>query len=177
MEEIEVPLEQAQEHINHSALHADSKNQNMMTKAAVLSAFLAVAAAVSALFSGHYANEAMIEQIKASDQWAYYQAKGIKSSLVQFQNETSPTEKLAQKIETYKQEQEKIKEVAAELEDSSHRHLKLHESLAASVTLFQVAIALTAIALLTRKKYFLFVSLSFGLVGLLWMAKSFLIKI
>ena len=174
MEEIEVPIEQSQEHIHHSALHADSKNQGMMTKAAVLSAFLAVAAAVSALFSGHYANEAMIEQIRASDQWSYYQAKGIKSGIVQMQNELNPNEKLGQKIEGYKQEQEQIKEKAASFEESSQHHLHLHESLAASVTLFQVAIALTAIAVLTRRKYFLLVSSTFGLLGLLWMIKTFL---
>lgn len=174
MDEIEVPLEQTQEHINHTAMHADAKHQSMMTRAAVLSAFLAVAAAISALFSGHYANEAMVEQIKASDQWAYYQAKGIKSSIVQMQNETTPSEKLAKKIETYKTEQESIKDKAEELEQESHHHLKLHESLAASVTLFQVAIGLTAIALLTRRKYFLFVSTGVGLLGLVWMIKTFL---
>lgn len=173
MEEIEVPIEQSQEHINHSAMHADLNNQSMMTKAAVLSAFLAVAAAISALFSGHYANEAMIEQIKASNQWSYYQAKGIKSGIVQMQNEFNPNEKLSQKIEGYKQEQEQIKEKATQLEESSQHHLHLHESLAASVTLFQIAIALTAIALLTRRKYFLLVSSSFGLLGLFWMIKTF----
>lgn len=174
MEEIEVPIEQTQEQINHSAMHASASNQSMMTGAAILSAFLAVAAAISALFSGHYANEAMIEQIKASDQWAYYQAKGIKASIVQMQNDVSPSEKKIQKIETYKQEQEQTKEKANHLEESSHQHLHVHESLAAAVTLFQVAIALTAIAVLTRRKYFLFVSSSFGLLGLVWMAKSFL---
>ncbi|MBC7740841.1 MAG: DUF4337 domain-containing protein [Bdellovibrionaceae bacterium] len=172
MDEIEVPLEQSQEHINHAALHADSKNQSMMSMAAVLSAFLAVAAAISALFSGHYANEAMIEQIRASDQWAYYQAKGIKAGLVQMHYELSPSEKLKQKIEVYKEEQEKINEKANVLEESSRHHLHLHESLAASVTLFQVAIALTAIAVLTRRKHFLWVSTSFGLLGLLWMLKT-----
>ena len=174
MEEIEVPLEQTQEHIHHAALHSDGKDHSMMSRAAILSAFLAVAAAISALFSGHYSNEAMIEQIKASDQWAYYQAKGIKSNILQSQNEINPSAKAVEKIETYKKEQENIKEKAETLEEHSQHHLHLHESLAASVTLFQVAIALTAIAVLTRRKRFLAIASTFGLLGLIWMAKTFL---
>lgn len=174
MDEIEVPLEQSHEVIHEAHHHADQQHKSMMTWAAVLSAFLAVAAAVSALFAGHYANEAMIEQIKSSDQWAYYQAKGVKSNIAQMQNEMRPSEALAAKIETYKTEQEQIKEKATELENESKAHLHLHESLAACVTMFQVAIALTAIAVLTRKKPILFVSLGFGILGLLWMAKTFL---
>lgn len=174
MDEIEVPLEQSQEAIHEAHHHADAAHKSMMSIAAVLSAFLAVAAAVSALFAGHFANEAMIGQIKASDQWAYYQAKGIKANIVQMQNDMNPSEQLAAKIEGYKAEQEKIKDKATELEQESEHHLHLHESLASSVTLFQVAIALTAIAVLTRKKPILFISLGFGIMGLAWMIKTFL---
>ena len=35
-------------------------------------------AAIAALLAGHAANEALLEQIKASDQWSYYQSKSIK---------------------------------------------------------------------------------------------------
>lgn len=174
MEEIEVPLEQSQEAIHEAHHHSDPQNKSMMTWAAVLSACLAVAAAISALFAGHYANDAMIEQIKASDQWAYYQSKGVKANIAQMQNDLKPSSGLAEKIEKYHAEQEQIKEKAQEIENESAAHLKLHQSLAASVTLFQVAIALTAIAVLTRKKPMLFISLGFGFIGLIWMIKTFL---
>src|SRR6478672_9322706 len=85
--EIEVPIEKIQEDINHAAHHADSASAKMMNRAALLSAFLAVFAAISALFAGHYANEAMIEQIQSSDQWSYYQAKGIKLSLAELKQQ------------------------------------------------------------------------------------------
>ena len=32
--------------------------------------------------AGHHSNEAMIEQIQASDHWGYYQAKGIKAAVL-----------------------------------------------------------------------------------------------
>ncbi len=49
---------------------------------ALSTAILAVVAAVSALFAGHAANEAVLEQIEASDKWNFYQAKSIKESVL-----------------------------------------------------------------------------------------------
>lgn len=174
MTEIEVPLEKIQEDISHAAHHASGDTASFMNRAALLSAFLAVAAAISALFAGHYANEAMIEQIQSADRWAYYQAKGIKANLAEFRNEMSPSEKTAAKLEGYRKEQEEIKAEAGHKEAESRALLNKHETLAASVMFFQVAIALTAIAVLTRKKRFLLASLTLGLLGLGWMAKGFL---
>ena len=53
---------------------------------ALTAALLSVLAAITALFASHYANEAMIEQIQASDQWSFYQAKGIKSVVLEKAN-------------------------------------------------------------------------------------------
>jgi len=74
MEEIEVPTEQLQEQLNERTRESQEK---WILMVALTAAILAVFAAINALLAGHYANEAMIEQLKASDQWAYYQAKGI----------------------------------------------------------------------------------------------------
>ena len=79
MEEAEIPTERLQEEIHHRAQGAA---QAWITGVALTSALLAVLAAVSALQSGHHANEAMIEQMKASDAWSYYQAKGIKAAVL-----------------------------------------------------------------------------------------------
>ena len=49
---------------------------------ALSTAILAVLAAIASLLSGEHANEAMMNQIEASSQWSYYQAKSIKSSVV-----------------------------------------------------------------------------------------------
>jgi len=51
--------------------------------AAVSTALMAVFAALGSLTAGHHSNEALIAQIKASDTWAYYQAKGIKSEIAE----------------------------------------------------------------------------------------------
>lgn len=172
MEEIEVPTEEIQENIHHAA---HESGQPWTMGVALTSAFLAALAALSALMSGHHSNEAMIEQIQASDSWSYYQAKGIKAAVLQSKMqmlealEKPVSEKDKNKFEEYKKEQEDTKTEATEKETKSRAHLVRHMTLARSVTLFQVAIAIAAISVLTRRKKFWFLSMGFGVVGIVFL--------
>jgi predicted phage tail protein len=132
---------------------------------AISTAVVAVLAALAGLMAGHHSNEALIEQIKASDQWAYYQAKGIKAEIKSLAVNGNTDTAAAGK---YKKEQEVIKEKADEHEKSSEAHLSHHVLLARSVTLFQVAIAVSAIAILTRKKILWFTGLLFSAIGIVF---------
>jgi hypothetical protein len=169
--EIEVPLDKVQEDIIHAVRH--SETAGFINNAALLSALLAVLAAVTALFAGHFANEAMIGQIQASDHWSYYQAKGIKLAIAEMRNESMPSEMGAQKIEKYRIDQAQIKVEAEQKELESKGRLLQHEVLASSVTVLQVAIALTAIAVLSRKKRFFYASAMLGAIGLLLLLRLF----
>ncbi len=171
MTEIEVPIDQVQEDIHHQAVHGDG--DSTASRGALLCAILAVAAAISALFAGHFANESMILQMQSSDQWAYYQAKGIKASLSELKGQILKDETSLEKVAEYKKEQEEIKSEAEAKQKESQDKLHLHESLAASVTLFQIAIALTAISVLSRKRVFLNVALVMAVIGLLQMLRTF----
>lgn len=173
MEHPEVPLEQSQEDILH---HAHRSTESWVLGVALTAALLAVMAAITALVAEHHANEAMILQIQSSDQWNYYQAKSIKSSLL-----VTKAELLAalgktvekndlKKLEDYKEEQETIKDVAEEKQHESESHLRHHAVLSRSLTMFQVGIAISAIAVLTKRKRFWIVSLGFAVVGLLFLA-------
>ena len=175
MEEIEVPVEKIQEDI-HERAHEQAEHHHpdagLSSKIALSSAIFAVFAAISALLAGHHSNEAMIEQIKGSDQWSYYQAKGIKASILSAKAELlielgkPKDEKTEAKLEAYKKEQEETKEKAEEKERESAKHLAIHQILARAVTFFQVAITIAAIAILTRRKHFWMVSVGFGIIGL-----------
>lgn len=79
MDQPEVPLEQTQEDLLH---HAHAAAETWVLGVALTAALLAVLAALSALMAEYHANEAMILQIQSSDQWNYYQAKGIKANLL-----------------------------------------------------------------------------------------------
>jgi heme/copper-type cytochrome/quinol oxidase subunit 4 len=178
MTEIEVPIEKIQEDIHHAVEHGGSDNRMMMA-GALLSAILAVFAAISALMAGHYANEAMLLQIKSSDEWNFYQAKGIKYSITDLKltlakKEQKPDEEqikaYSEKLESYKQDQEQIKTQAEHKQEESAALLHKHERLATSVTFFQIAIALTAIAVLVRRGQFMYFSGLLGLCGLGYLA-------
>ncbi len=168
MEEAEVPLEGLQEDIHH---HAEHGREAWLSWVALSTAILAVLAAIAGLLSGKNANEAMMSQIQASDQWAYYQAKSIKASVLDAKMTLTGTvtEKDKEKAAQYQEEQAEIKREAehkqAEARDSFHKH----EVFSGGVTLFQIAIAVAAISALTRRRRFWLVSLAFGCGGLVFL--------
>lgn len=152
---------------------------------ALTTALLAALGAVAALRAGDTVNEALVLkteagrlQAEASDQWAYYQAKGIKSSV----QETSREIYLAagkplpaaveQTIQRYTAEQKGIEETAHEKErerdaksvEADHL-LAHHHQFANSVAFLQVAIALGAVAALTRNRLIWMGSMLLGVAG------------
>lgn len=167
MEEIEVPTEHLHEEMHHRA----HEGGRFTSTVALGAAITAVLAAISALLAGAHANEAMLDQIRASDRWSYYQAKSIKAAMLTTKMELlsemgkKPREKDHEKLAEYRKEQDEISKEGKEFEHHSHAHFRLHEVFARGVTLFQVAIALSAVSALTRRRRFFFVSLGFVLVG------------
>jgi len=177
MTEIEVPTEHLHEHLHH---HAHNSGQRWIMLVALTAALLAVFAAITALFAGHFANEAMIDQIQSSDKWAFYQAKGIKSSILESRVELikelgkTPNPKDIEKIEKYKEEQKEIEKEAREKEVGSKQYLKTHNTLSRGVTIFQIAIAICAIAALTQRKWLWFSSIFLGAWGVIFLMIAFL---
>ncbi|MDP4213633.1 MAG: DUF4337 domain-containing protein [Bacteroidota bacterium] len=163
MEEIEVPTEHLHETIGERVEEATERNEKKgMMGIAISTALMAVFAALSSLIAGHHSDEAVLEQIHASDQWAYYQAKGIKAE-IQLLSSNADKAVIQAKFKT---EQAEIKTEAEKAEAESHQHLEHHAILARAVTLFQISIAISAIAILTRKKILWFISLGISCVGL-----------
>ncbi len=181
MVEIEVPTEHLHEEMHHRA----HESQDPWTSVVALgAALMAVLAAIAALLAGSHANEAMIDQIKSSDKWAYYQAKSIKSAVLSSKIELlkemgkapgTNNEKDEKKLEDYKKEQEEIQKNAQELEEGSRSHFERHEVFARSVTLFQVAIAMSAISVLTRRRWFFYFSLCFVTIGLGFLVQGLIV--
>jgi hypothetical protein len=164
VEEAEVPLEHLHEQIHHTAEHGGPP---WISWVALSTAILAVLAAISGLLSGKHANEAMMSQIQASDQWGYYQAKSIKGAILEAKTTLAEaaTEKDKEKAAQYQEEQAEIKLEAEHKEAEAKSNFHKHEVFARGVTMFQIAIAIAAISALTRKRTFWFVSLAFGLAG------------
>lgn len=165
MEEIEIPTEHLTEEINEKAEELYKEKERWTLLVAISTAVMAVLAAIAGLLAGHHSNEALIEQIKSSDQWAFYQAKSIKAEIraIQPVRDTNKTPKQV------KEEEEIIKKRAEEAELSSEAHLKKHIILARSVTLLQISIAISAIAILTRKRFMWWIAMCIASGGLVFL--------
>ena len=154
--------------VEHAAHHG--ARDSFAGTIAVTTALLAT---VGALFSymggltqadaGLYKNNAAIKKTAASDQWNYYQAKSGKQNLAELAVVLVPESSRAQyrsEIERYKKEKAEIRTEAEKLEAQSREwdtrsdaEIHQHHRWAQATTAIQVAIALAAIALLTRRKW------------------------
>ena len=182
-EEPEIETEKLSE-----AIHEEMEKEGggFLKRIALTTAFLAAFAAVAALQAGSTVNEALVLktestriQAQASDQWAYYQAKGVKAAVQEATRSTweaagKPVpENVPRLAARYAQEQAEIKQAALEKEKerdarSAEADLLLHRHhrFANTVALFQVSIALGALAALTRNRSLWWGSMVLGLSGI-----------
>jgi hypothetical protein len=172
MEEAEVPLEQLHEQTHHAAEHGGAP---WISWVALSTAILAVFAAIAGLLSGKHANEAMMAQIESSDQWAFYQAKGIKAAVLDAKMTLSGTvnEQDRAKAAKYQEEQAEIQKEAQAKEGEAKGNFHQHEVFARGVTMFQIAIAVAAISALTKRRRYWMLSLIVGAVGCVFLALGF----
>jgi hypothetical protein len=147
---------------------------------AVSTACLAVIAAVASLQSGRCANEALLKQSRATDQWAYYQAKGNKAAtktaeleiLAELHAVPERLDSIRRDIQKYGHEQEEIRAEADHLQAESREDLIKHEWFALTVTLLQVSIGLSAIgALLESRKIWLASLATGGVATIIFVAR------
>jgi hypothetical protein len=173
MEEAEVPLEHLHEEIHH---HAEHGGPPWISGVALSTAILAVLAAIAGLLSGKHANEAMMAQIEASDQWSYYQAKSIKASVLDAKMTLTAeaTEKDKEKAAQYQEEQAEIRKEAEHKEVEAKSNFHQHEVFARGVTMFQISIAIAAIAALTKRRRYWVLSMILGGVGCVFLVLGFL---
>jgi len=146
---------------------------------ALTSALIAVLAAVAGMLSEHQSNEAMLSQLKASDQWAYYQAKGVKHNLADTQitlleaqnyRDTAKLDAMRAERDKYRKEQDEISTEATKNQDESRKALKAHNTLSYAETFLQVAIGISAISALTRRRWLWVVSLAVAAGGVAFLA-------
>ncbi len=185
--------EVATEHL-HEAIHEELEREGgqLLKRIALTTAIMAAFAAVAALRAGATVNEALLLkteatrlQAQASDQWAYYQAKGIKAAVLdatgavwKVTGKAVPPDVAANR-KRYSDEQAAISVAAREKEkerdqrDHEAEHLlHQHHRFANSVALLQVAIALGAVAALTRIRLVWAGSLLVGLAGIAFFAAA-----
>jgi hypothetical protein len=182
-------LEEATEHAIEAAEHRAQWVVYLSFSTALIAVFAAIAALESGTFSNAalmQKNEALLAQSQASDQWAYYQAKSVKAALYASQaaalTQTNPEVAAKDKAEAarYGTEEQEISKTANELEkqvkehsEASDKNMEHHHRFAYAVTMFQVSIALAAVAALSRQKVLWFGGLFIGTLGLVFFIDGF----
>jgi len=180
----------------HEAIKEELEHEGgaFLRSIALTTAVLAVLAALASLRAGATVNtalalktEATRLQAEASDQWAYYQAKGIKGAVQEASRSPwlalgkEPPPRYAEKAQKYLDDQAEIQKKARELEHERDEKLKesdhlmhRHHGFANAVALFQVSIALGAVAALSRSKMVWYGSLAAGGAGIAFFASKLL---
>jgi ABC-type phosphate transport system substrate-binding protein len=86
-----------------------------------------------------------------------------------------PSAQDSAKIKSYKADQAKIMKEATAAEAESKEHVAKHKVLARCITLFQIAIAIGAIAIIVKRKSLWVVSLSFAAVGIFFFVQGIIL--
>ncbi len=168
---------------DHELEHAAQGHGDSFTNKVAM--FTAIIATIGAIFgymggatqaaAGLYKNDAAIKNTEASNQWNYYQAKSSKQNLMELALELAPASKAEHyqtQIDRYKTEKtdikvnaEKLEAQAKEFDEMSEAQMHQHHRWAQATTVLQVAIALAAIALLTRKTWVEYAMFGSGALG------------
>ncbi len=157
--------EELQEHAEHAQGPFDKRVAASM---AIIAAMLAV---VSVL--GHITTtEELLSQQKASDQWAYYQAKSIRryeSEIARDMFANMKNEKLSEQYtkngEKYKKDDEEIQKEAKALEDESHLKGKQALRLHFGEVFLEIAIVFASLAILSKREFVWYGAIVLALVG------------
>jgi hypothetical protein len=172
----------------HEAIHEELEKEGgaFLRGVALTTALLAALAAIASLQAGATVNEALVLKTEAtrlqgaaSDQWSYYQAKGIKAAVQLSEASTykalgkAPGPEFEAAAKRYEGEQAEIKVEAEKLEKErdaksleADELMHRHHAFANAVALIQVAIALGAVAALTRMQIVWYGSVLLGAGGL-----------
>jgi hypothetical protein len=174
----------------------EEKKPRWLDYLALTTVIFAVCATLSTFKGGGYSTRSVLSQTQAANQWAYFQAKSIKGYLYDIQKEsldlemktnrnaatkqaTAEYEKrlelYAQKIKKYEDEKAEISKEAKRLEairDDAQRHSSIF---GLAVIFLQIAILLSSIAALMKKKMLWLVGSISGAAGLVYFANGFLL--
>jgi len=159
-------------------------------RAAVTIAILAVALAVVGNKGDNAKTDAIINTNEAANQWAYYQAKGIKGSIASAEQDlltvlapsqtaaadvAKITERLKSDAERYKTEQVKIKKDAEDAQKDAKLGSKINDRCDQGSLALQIAIVIASVSILARSQAFWIASIILGLIGVVIGVMAFLI--
>jgi hypothetical protein len=165
-------LQELQEHAEHA------KHDPSMAPVTLTMAILAVCVAVVSLLGHRAHTEEVVTQAKASDQWAFYQAKNIRrhademfTDLTSVEPISDPAaaaklrDKYSQEATRYKEDQKEIEDEAKKLEAEVATVRTRADWLDLAEVFLEVGLVVTSITLLSGRKLFWYLGLLMGALG------------
>jgi hypothetical protein len=166
-------LSELQENAEHG------RENPSMAPISVTMAILAVCVAVVSLLGHRSHTEELLMQNRATDQWAYYQAKNIRLHnydmgldmlpLIEFKDKAQAgkvQEKYQAQVNRYTKEQAEIEEQAKDFEGESARAQRKADRFDLGEVFLEIALVISSLALLSRKQIFWFLGMISGVAGL-----------
>jgi hypothetical protein len=170
---------------------AEEKKEPWLSYLALTTVVFAVCATLSTLKGGGYSSRSMMSQSQASDQWSFYQSKSIKGYLYDLQKEKLDLDARAlrngplkaefvrriegygEKTKKYEEEKAEIKKKAEDLEARRDEAAKHSGAFGMAAMFLQIAILLSSIAALMKQRYFWFIGIGAGCIGLFYFLNGF----
>ncbi len=176
------PLEELEnhehmEHAEHASRHGGGLLSWVSMTIALLAVLSAVVGSLETIASGKALtekNEAVLAQSKASDSWAFYQAKSLKKHIygIAADQGGDKADKYRKTAADNAADEEKIQGEAKALEKERDEHLKQgeiaegrHHRLTVAATLLHMGIAISTIAIIAQRRWPWIASLILGAAG------------
>src|SRR5579864_31006 len=166
-------LQELQEHAEHAA-HDPS-----MAPVSLTMAILAVLVAVVSLLGHRAHTEEVVLQNKASDQWAYYQAKNIRRHTDELfadltstmaandaQKATQLHEKYQAEADKYRDQQKDIDAEARKLEQETQHERRRADRFDLGEVFLEIGLVIASITLLSGRRAFWYSGIVMGAIGL-----------
>ncbi len=171
---------------------SEAAKKRFVMRSAITASILAVCAALGSLLSGHAANEAILKQAEASDQWSFYQAKSMKTHIFEGNKDVvvaiaaeegrSDSPQLAkvvkqfdERIAKYSKEKDDIQKDAQNIQKLSASEFEEHQRYSLGVACFQIGIVLASVAIMVSSPWLYFGSIGAGVVGVLFLINGLML--
>jgi len=172
----------------------EEKKEPWLNYLALTTVILAVCATLSVFKGGGFSTRAVLTQSHAANQWGYYQAKSLKGYLHELEKEKlelelkvmgpkaskSIVDDYKKKIESYSKNIKRYDEEKAQIQKDAKKYEALHDDAQKHAQIFgiaviflQIAILLSSIAALMKKKPVWVLGLIMGGFGVIYFINGF----
>jgi hypothetical protein len=168
--------------------------EKWMKGVAITTTCLAVMTAIAAARGTACVSRTQLLTAIESSKWAYYQAKSIKQNLAELQRSTfealiigaanveqkalleNKIKAVSKEVERYDAEKTQIRKEAEDTGAQNRKLVKKGNFFSASVVFFQIAIMLSSVSALLKRRYLWMVGLAFGIIAAVLLGYGLFLK-